>query len=106
MVRPRASLFAVLTLFGVFSILTPCDASAQVLYGSIVGQVADASGAPTPGATVTITNRDTGLTRTAVTSETGAYSFTNVQAGHYDVKVTLQGFKECPKTDVPVPSTR
>ena len=63
MVRPRASVFAVLALFGIFSILTPCNASAQVLYGSIVGQVADASGAPTPGATVTITNRDTGLTR-------------------------------------------
>ena len=72
MVRPRAGVFAVLTLFGVFSILTPSNASAQVLYGSIVGQVADASGAPTPGATVTITNRDTGLTRTAVTTETGA----------------------------------
>ena len=81
MVRPRASVFAVLALFGVFSILTPRNASAQVLYGSIVGQVADASGAPTPGATVTITNRDTGLTRTAVTNETGAYSFTNVLAG-------------------------
>ena len=35
-------------------------------------------------------------------TETGAYSFTNVLAGHYDVKVTLQGFKEFVKTGVPV----
>ena len=51
---------------------------------------------------MTITNRDTGLTRTAVSNETGAYSFTNVLAGHYTVKVTLQGFKEFVKTGVPV----
>ena len=42
------------------------------------------------------------FTRTAVSNETGAYSFTNVLAGNYDVKVTLQGFKEAVKTGVPV----
>jgi len=73
-----------------------------VLYGSIVGQISDASGAAVPGVTVTITNRDTGLTRTGVSNETGAYSFTNVLAGRYDVKITLQGFKEFVKTGVPV----
>ena len=40
--------------------------------------------------------------RTAVTNETGAYSFTNVLTGTYDVKVSLQGFKESVKTAVPV----
>jgi hypothetical protein len=73
-----------------------------VLYGSIVGQISDTSGAAVPGAAVTITNRDTGLTRTAVSNETGAYSVTNVLAGRYDVKITLQGFKEFVKTGVPV----
>ena len=102
MVRYPASLFAVLAIFGTLSILTPRNAGAQVLYGSIVGQISDSSGAAAPGATVTITNRDTGLTRTAVSTETGAYSFTNVLAGNYDVKVTLQGFKEAVKTGVPV----
>ena len=67
MVRHRPSLFAVLAIFVAFSVLTPWNAVAQVLYGSIVGQITDASGAPVPGAAVTITNRDTGLTRTAVT---------------------------------------
>ena len=81
MVRQPASLFAVLAIFGTLSILTPRNAGAQVLYGSIVGQISDSSGAAAPGATVTITNRDTGLTRTAVSTETGAYSFTNVLAG-------------------------
>ncbi len=37
--------------------------AAQILYGSIVGAVKDAQGAVIPGATVTIVNRDTNLTR-------------------------------------------
>ena len=80
----------------------PSLADAQVLYGSIVGNVEDSSGATLPGATVTITSRETNLTRSTVSNEAGAYSFTNVQAGTYDVKVSLQGFKESVKTAVPV----
>jgi Carboxypeptidase regulatory-like domain len=98
----QVNLSAVLERFAVFIILTPCSAGAQVLYGSIVGQISDTSGAAVSGAAVTITNRDTGLTRTAVSNETGAYSFTNPLAGRYDVKITLQGFKEFVKTGVPV----
>jgi Carboxypeptidase regulatory-like domain/TonB dependent receptor len=77
-------------------------AHAQVLYGGIVGNVTDSSGAALPGATVTITSRETNLTRTGVTNETGNFSFTNVLAGTYEVKVSLQGFKEYVQTDVPV----
>src|SRR5205823_6439809 len=91
-----------LAALGVHVGLSPVTVGAQVLYGSIVGQVTDTTGAAVPRVTVTITNPDTGLTRTAVSSDTGGYSFTNVQAGRYDVKVTLQGFKEFVKTGVPV----
>jgi len=80
----------------------PAALQAQVLYGSIVGMVKDSSGAAVPGATVTITNKDTSQERTAVTSAEGLYSFTNVQAGRYDVKASLQGFKEFVKAGVPV----
>ncbi len=80
----------------------PARLNAQVLYGNLVGTVTDDSGAAVPGATVTATNKDTNYVRTAVSGDTGTYSFTNVQAGTYDVKVTLQGFKEFVKTDVPV----
>jgi hypothetical protein len=48
---------------------------AQVLYGSIVGNVKDGTGAPVPGAEVTITNVETKLSRQAVAEATGAYSF-------------------------------
>jgi hypothetical protein len=77
-------------------------ASAQELYGSVVGTVQDGSGGRIPGATIEIVNRDTNLTLTAVSNATGAYTFTNVLPGTYDVKVTLQGFKEFVQQGVPV----
>ncbi len=102
MVTHRSSPLALVATATVFSLLAPVTVAAQVLYGSIVGQVTDTSGAAVPRVTVTITNPDTGLTRTAVSSDTGSYSFTNVLAGLYEVKITLQGFKEFVKTGVPV----
>jgi Cna protein B-type domain./TonB-dependent Receptor Plug Domain. len=68
-------------------------ADAQVLYGSIVGNVNDPSHAPIPGATVTITQRETGQVRQGTTNETGAFSFPTVASGTYDVKVTKEGFQ-------------
>ena len=85
-VRAAALLFAC-------GFLQPSVTDAQVLYGSIVGNVQDSSGATLPGATVTITSQETNLARTAVTNETGTYSFTNVQAGTYDVKVVAAGLQ-------------
>ena len=94
-------LLAILALFAATSALPPAG-DAQVLYGSIVGNVEDSSGATLPGRDRDHHQPETNLARTAVTNETGAYSLTNVQAGTYDVKVSLQGFKESVRTAVPV----
>ena len=75
---------------------------AQVLYGSIVGVVEDSSGSTIPAATVTITSKETNLTRETISNANGEYTITNVQPGTYDVKVGLQGFREFVKTNVPV----
>jgi len=82
--------------------LLPATSTAQVLYGSVVGNVRDSSGATIPGATVSITNKGTSLTRDVTTSADGSFSIVNVLPGTYDVKVSLQGFREFVKTDVPV----
>jgi hypothetical protein len=76
--------------------------AAQELYGSVVGTVQDGSGARIPGAIIEIRNRDTNLVLTTVSNTTGGYTFTNVLPGSYDVKVTLQGFKEFVQQQVPV----
>ena len=74
----------------------------QELYGSIVGIVQDGSGARIPGATIEAKNLDTNLILTTVSNETGGYTITNVLPGTYDVKVTLQGFREFVQQQVPV----
>src|SRR6476659_688285 len=98
----RQKLFGLTVFLLALGCLGASVAQAQVLYGSIVGNVEDSSGAALPGATVTITSKETGLSKTVVTNDVGSYTFTNVLAGVYDVKVSLQCFKESVKADVPV----
>jgi len=61
--------------------LAPAELTAQVLYGSIVGNVTDNTGAAMPGATVTITHVQTNTTREAITDGTGSYRFPTLQPG-------------------------
>jgi hypothetical protein len=75
---------------------------AQALYGSLVGNVVDDSGAIVPGATVTITHKETNQTREQSTPENGTYSFPNLAPGTYDVVVTLPGFKTFATRDITV----
>jgi hypothetical protein len=94
---------AITTLLTVASLaLVAVPAHAQILYGSITGVVKDAQGATVPGATVTAVNKETNLTRDTVTNGEGVYTLTNVLPGPYDVKISLPGFKEAVRTNVPV----
>jgi hypothetical protein len=61
----------------------PGRAAAQVLYGSIVGDVKDSSGAAMPGATVLVTNNNTGFKREAVTDGVGHFNLFDLPAGSY-----------------------
>ena len=75
-----------LLLLAVLIAASASSASAQTLYGSLVGNITDPSGAAVPGATVVVTNPDTGFTRQAATDERGAYQFANLLPGRYDMK--------------------
>ena len=61
-------------------------AVAQVLYGSIVGNVVDETRGNLPGATVTILHNESGQSRETVSDSMGAYRFTAVQPGTYTVR--------------------
>ena len=50
---------------------------AQVLYGSILGSLQDPSGSAVPNASVTITNKQTGQTREAVSDAQGNFKLVN-----------------------------
>ncbi len=67
---------------------------AQVDSGAILGQVSDPSGAPIPGAILTLVSEDTGLTSTMPTDSRGAYSFSPVRIGSYTLTVERQGFSK------------
>ena len=67
-------------------------AKAQSDTGRVVGTVADATGAYIPGATVTVTNTDTGVTQTRTTGGAGEFTFPALPRGHYSVTGTASGF--------------
>src|SRR5439155_9403525 len=93
---------AVCLAAAVWAVSVPQAAQAQVLYGTIVGNVTDPSGAAIPGATVTVTKKQTNQSREAITNEAGNYTLSNVLAGSYEVKISLAGFKQFDQTDVVV----
>ena len=58
-------------------------AFAQASTAAISGLVTDNTGAVLPGVTVTATQTQTGLVRTAVTNETGRYTLPSLPVGSY-----------------------
>ncbi|HWF89375.1 MAG TPA: carboxypeptidase regulatory-like domain-containing protein [Pyrinomonadaceae bacterium] len=76
-----------------FTLFLSANALAQVTASAaIAGTVKDKNDAAIANATVTITNKATGLTRTASTSDGGEYRIDFLPAGRYDIKVSATGF--------------
>ncbi|MPY89166.1 MAG: hypothetical protein GEU99_14720 [Luteitalea sp.] len=67
--------------------------AAQITTGTISGSLKDAQGALMPGATVTLISAARGTTMETQTSTDGNFTFPNVTAGTYTVRVTMDGFK-------------
>jgi hypothetical protein len=78
----------------------PVFAQSQAANGTIEGTVVDSSGGVLPGVTVTITNTDTGLERSVVTSTEGLYRALLLPLGQYRVDGELQGFKKAEQTGI------
>jgi len=84
-------------------IMVPGTAFAQLLYGTLVGNVMDSSSATVSNATVTILDPSTGLTQQTSTSDRGEYTFGNLPIGTYDVTISQAGFKQFIRRQVSVP---
>src|SRR5471032_2734907 len=67
-------------------------ASAQFDTASVVGTVKDASGATVPGAKVTLTNTENGVSVSRTTTADGNYEFVSVRPGVYIVSSEKSGF--------------
>ena len=88
-----------LSIVAVTLLLTTALAWAQAT-AQLGGRVTDESGAILPGVTVTVTQTDTGFTRTAVTDDSGTYVLPNIPTGPYRLEVSLQGFRTYVQTGI------
>ena len=85
----RIAWFALLSMF----VFTAGHAGiAQNAQGTILGHVSDTSGAALPGARVTVTSIDTGVTNAVSTNSIGDYTVPALNPGKYSVTVEAQGF--------------
>jgi hypothetical protein len=73
-------------------LLCPCEVRAQAV-SRINGTVTDQGGAIVPDAKVTVTNVDTNVSPTTLTTSAGTYLVTDLIPGTYKVKVEKAGFK-------------
>ena len=74
------------------SLSLPLSASAQAVYGTIVGTVLDSSSAGVPNAKVTITDLNRSVTFTTSTNESGFFTQRSLIAGRYQVRIEATGF--------------
>ena len=83
-------------------LLVPAPARAQAVKGTLLGTVTDTTGAGVPGATVTVTEVQTGIARNATTNASGNYVFSNLKDGIYRVEAELPGFRKTVRENVKV----
>lgn len=77
-------------------------AGAQVLYGTLTGNLTDSSGAAVPAAPVIALNTGTGISRQATADDHGVYIFNDLQAGTYKLTVSAPSFGTMVQTEVVV----
>jgi len=89
----KYSLLAVLLAAAlVATTLLTVPVSAQVLYGSLTGNITDASGAAVPAVKVEALNVGTGVAKQATTDDRGTYLFSDLQPGTYKVTISAPAF--------------
>ena len=73
---------------------------------SISGLVSDPQGAVVPNATVVLKDKAKGQERTATTNDEGRYVFSNLEAGVYELTVSVTGFKKAALTELKADVTK
>ena len=76
----------------VFSLSAFDDALGQVVTSNLQGVISDPTGAVVPGASVSATNMDTGVSRETTTDDSGFYRFNLLPRGRYEVRASKGGF--------------
>src|SRR6058998_3791808 len=80
--------------------LPTCLVFAQTSTATILGVVRDTSGALIPGVSITVKHTESGLTRTVVSGERGAYDVRLLPVGAYEITTNMPGFKQVVRTGI------
>lgn len=83
-------------------LVSPQATNAQVLYGSLTGNVTDPKGSSVPGAKVEVANTSTGEAKNVTTDERGGYTFNSLQVGVYKLTIALSSFKTLINDDITI----
>lgn len=87
-------------LFAMLLGVSALPAFGQIDRGAIAGRILDSSGAVVPSATVTITNKATGVAVTTSVDADGEYQILTLIPGTYSVKATAAGFGSVLRDDI------
>ena len=97
---PVAKFCALVVL--ILTLTVSAFAQSQATTGNIEGRVLDPKDAAVPGASVTATNQQTGLEKTATTDDQGVFTIAFLAPGLYTVKANANGFGQLEVKDVVV----
>src|SRR5260370_38474089 len=93
--------FAVWGLYAFAYLVSPLPpVFAQIVTGSITGTVADKTGTPMAGVSVTLTSETTAAARTFSTDQTGTIQLNAIQPGNYTLAVEPPAFKRYQKSGI------
>ncbi len=73
---------------------------AQVIYGSITGNVTDKSGLPVPSAKIEALNKATGVAKQTASDARGYYLFNDLHAGVYKVTISAAGLASAVQNNI------
>jgi hypothetical protein len=94
----RRQVYAYCLLAMILMLIEGVKLGAQVDSASLSGVVQDQSGAIISGATVTVQNTTTGITRTSASNGSGLFAFEAIPSGDYTLTVEQTGFKKLVRT--------
>src|ERR1700680_1159008 len=98
----KKSLFVVVATLGLLCGLWTPKASAQAVYGSIIGTLTDPAGAALANAKVTATSQSKNTVIETTTNESGNFSVTHLIPDVYTVRIVGPGFKTLETQDITV----